>query len=40
MQEECLICQEKLEYLDRDIMMECAVCHKQENSISSPYCQP
>ena len=32
MQEECLICQEKLEYLDKDIMMECAICHKRENS--------
>ena len=32
MQEDCLICQEKLEYLDRDIMMECAICHKRENS--------
>ena len=32
MQEECLICKEKLEYLEEDILMECAICHKQENS--------
>ncbi|BAL84830.1 hypothetical protein SELR_pSRC100230 (plasmid) [Selenomonas ruminantium subsp. lactilytica TAM6421] len=32
MQEECLICKEKLEYLAEDVMMECAICHKQENS--------
>lgn len=32
MNEECLICKEVLEYLDSDVMMECAICHKKENS--------
>lgn len=32
MKEECLICGAPLEYLDTDEMMECAVCHKKENS--------
>ena len=32
MQEECLICKAKLEYLAEDEMMECAICHKQEPS--------
>ena len=32
MQEECLICKEPLEYLSEDIEMECAICHKKENS--------
>ena len=32
MKEECLICGAPLEYLDADEMMECAVCHKKENS--------
>ena len=30
MQEECLICKTPLEYLDTDVLMECAICHKQE----------
>ena len=30
--EECLICKAKLEYLPEDVMMECAICHKQEAS--------
>ena len=30
--EECLICQEKLEYLPEDVQMECAICHKRELS--------
>ena len=32
MNEECLICKAPLEYLETDILMECAVCHKKENS--------
>ena len=32
MQEECLICKAPLEYLDTDVLMECAICHKQELS--------
>ena len=32
MKEECLICKAPLEYLDRDEMMECAICHKKEPS--------
>ena len=30
--EECLICNAPLEYLERDITMECKICHKRENS--------
>ena len=32
MKEECLICRQPLEYLEEDVLMECAVCHKEENS--------
>ena len=32
MKEECLICKAPLEYLERDELMECAICHKKENS--------
>lgn len=32
MNEECLICKAPLEYLDTDIQMECAICHKKEDS--------
>ena len=32
MNEECLICKSPLEYLDSDILMECEICHKKENS--------
>jgi len=32
MNEECLICKAPLEYLEEDILMECAVCHKEEFS--------
>ena len=32
MKDECLICGAPLEYLERDVLMECAVCHKKENS--------
>ena len=32
MKDECLICGAPLEYLENDVMMECAVCHKKENS--------
>ena len=32
MKEECLICNAMLEYLEEDILMECAVSHKQEYS--------
>ena len=30
--EECLICKAPLEYLETDILMECEICHKAENS--------
>lgn len=30
--EECLICKAPLEYLETDILMECGICHKKENS--------
>lgn len=32
MREECLICKSPLEYLNEDVVMECAICHKKENS--------
>lgn len=32
MREECLICKAPLKYLEEDILMECAVCHKKERS--------
>ena len=32
MNDECLICKAPLEYLENDEMMECAICHKKENS--------
>lgn len=32
MKEECLICGAPLKYLDSDVAMECAICHKKENS--------
>lgn len=32
MKDECLICNEILEYLEQDELMECAICHKKENS--------
>jgi hypothetical protein len=32
MNEECLICKAPLVYLEADEMMECAICHKKENS--------
>ena len=32
MKDECLICGMPLEYLNTDKMMECAICHKKENS--------
>ena len=32
MKEECLICRKPLEYLEEDVLMECAVCHKKESS--------
>lgn len=32
MKEECLICKSPLEYLNEDIQMECAFCHKVQNS--------
>lgn len=30
--DECLICKAPLEYLNEDIQMECAICHKKEMS--------
>ena len=32
MKEECLICKAPLEYLAADVVMECEICHKRENS--------
>ena len=32
MEEECLICRQPLEYLEEDVLMECAVCHKKGSS--------
>ncbi len=32
MKDECIICRAPLEYLDADILMECEICHKKENS--------
>lgn len=32
MKEECLICKAPLEYLEENVVMECAICHKKENS--------
>ena len=32
MREECLICKAPLEYLETGVLMECAICHKTENS--------
>ena len=32
MKEECLICKASLAYLETDVLMECAICHKKENS--------
>lgn len=32
MKEECLICNAPLEYLNEDVLMECAICHKKELS--------
>ena len=32
MKEECLICKAPLEYLETDILMECGICHRKENS--------
>lgn len=32
MKEECLICKAPLEYLNEDVEMECAICHKKELS--------
>ena len=32
MKEECLICKAPLVYLKTDDLMECAICHKKENS--------
>ena len=32
MKEECLICKAPLEYLEADVMMECAICRRKEPS--------
>ena len=32
MKEECLICSAPLKYLEKEILMECAICHKKEES--------
>ena len=32
MKEECLICKAPLEYIESDVLMECEICQKKENS--------
>ena len=32
MNEECLICKAPLKYTETDVLMECEICHKKENS--------
>ena len=32
MKDECLICKARLVYLETDELMECAICHRKENS--------
>ena len=32
MADECIICKDKLEYLEKNEIMECSICHKKENS--------
>lgn len=32
MKDECLICKAPLRYLENDILMECVICHKKEQS--------
>ena len=32
MKDECLICGAPLKYLENDELVECAICHKKENS--------
>lgn len=32
MSDECLICKAPIAYLDTDVVMECAICHKREDS--------
>ena len=32
MKEECIICKAPLEYLKKDELMECVICHKKESS--------
>jgi len=32
MKDECLICKAPLEYLEKDVEMECYICHKKEMS--------
>ena len=32
MNDECLVCRAPLEYLEKDVMMECVICYKKENS--------
>ncbi len=32
MSDECIICKAPLEYLEKDIEMKCAICHKKEKS--------
>ncbi len=39
MNDECLICGYPLEYLETDEPMECAICHKKENSKTRCVCK-
>ena len=32
MKEECLICSAPLKYQEKEVLMECAICHKKEDS--------
>lgn len=32
MNDECLLCKAKLEYIENSVLMECAICHKKESS--------
>ena len=36
MNEECLICGAPLEYLETEVQMECAICHKQDPLRAGP----
>jgi arsenate reductase len=35
MKEECLICSAPLKYLEKETLMECAICHKKDGANES-----